>query len=69
MDTYLFSAYFVDVWSRANVDNRSLPRSVWQDVGAIEGRYMFDSSLLDNEPGREIIYSVALRPHLLNYIS
>ena len=45
----------LDVWSCANVDNRSLPQSVWQDLGAIKGRYKSNSSLLDEKPGREII--------------
>ena len=27
----------LDAWSRANIDNQSLPRSMWQDLGAIKG--------------------------------
>ena len=28
----------LDTWVRANVDNQALPRSVWQDLAAIQGR-------------------------------
>ena len=42
----------LDVLSRANVDNRSLPRSVWQDMGAIKGRCEFGSNTLNNTPGQ-----------------
>ena len=57
------------MWSRANVDNRSLPRLVWQDLGAINGRCEFNSSSLDDTPGPDIIYPGTLRPQLMNYIS
>ena len=29
----------LDTWSPANIDNRALPRSVWQDLPAIRGHF------------------------------
>ena len=45
----------LNVWPRANIDNRSLQRSVWQDLDTNKGCSKSNSGLLDNEPGREII--------------
>ena len=59
----------LDVWSRANVDNRYMPRSVWQDFNAIRGRFKSSSSTLIYDPGREIIYPGILHPHLVDYVS
>ena len=59
----------LDTWSSANIHNQSLPRSVWQDLGAIK------SSLpnacndpLTNDPGRELVYHGAVRPQLVDYV-
>ena len=59
----------LDTWSRANIDNQSLPRSVWQDLGAIKGGLSNagDDSLI-NDPGREIIYNGALRPEIKDFV-
>ena len=59
----------LDVWSRANADNQSLPRSVWQDFGAIKGCFpnSYEDPLVD-DPGRQILYSGALRPQLVDYV-
>ena len=55
----------LDAWSRANIDNQSLPRSVWQDLGAIKGhqRNLCDKRLTE-DPRREIIYTGALKSQL-----
>ena len=59
----------LDAWSRDNIDNQSLPRSVWQDLGAIKGH---QQNLCDKpfteDPGREITYTSALKPQLVDYI-
>ena len=47
----------LDTWSRANIDNQSLPRSVWQDFGAIKGRLRI-----------ELIYHGAVRRQLVDYV-
>ena len=33
----------LDTWSRANIDNQSLPRSVWQDLGAINNYCVYSA--------------------------
>ena len=38
----------LDTWVRANVDNQALPRSVWQDLAAIQGRTPRVCVLQDN---------------------
>ena len=40
-------------WVRANVDNQALPRSVWQDLAAIQGRIPRVCIPPDNGPGRK----------------
>ena len=58
----------LDTWSRANIDNQLLPRSVWQDFGAIKGGLPnAGSEALSNDPGRELIYHGAVRPQLVDY--
>ena len=59
----------LDSWSRANIDNQSLPRSVWQDLGAIKGRLPnVCNDALSKDPGRELIYHGAVRPQLVDYV-
>ena len=59
----------LDTWSRANIDNQSLPRSVWQDFGAIKSRLPnAGSEALSNDPGRELIYHGTVRPQLVDYV-
>ena len=38
----------LDTWVRANVDNQALPRSVWQDLTATQGRTQRVSVPQDN---------------------
>ena len=59
----------LDTWVRANVDNQALPRSVWQDLSAIQGRIPRVCKPSDNDPGREIFYPGSLRPNMVEYIS
>ena len=59
----------LDTRVRANVDNQALPRSVWQDLAAIQGRTPRVCMPPDNGPGREIVYPGSLRPDVLEYIS
>ena len=61
--------YALDTWSRASIDNQSLPRSVWQDLDAIKGSLpnAYDDSLT-NDPGQELIYHGAARPQLVDYV-
>ena len=76
MDTYGSRAYiypFCPTHSgclvQTNIDNQSLPRSVWQDLGVIKGH---QQNLCDKpfteDPGREIFYTGALKPQLVDYI-
>ena len=59
----------LDTWSRANIDNQSLPRSVWQDLGAIKGSLPNAcNDPLTNDPGRELLYHGAARPQLADYV-
>ena len=59
----------LDTWLRANVDNQALPRSVWQDLAAIQGRTPRVCLPPDNGLGREIVYPGSLRPNMVEYIS
>ena len=59
----------LDTWSRANIDNQSLPRSVWQDLGTIKGCLPAScDDGLSNDPGRELVYHGIVRPKLVDYI-
>ena len=58
----------LDAWSPTNVDNRSLSRSVWQDLTAIRGQNHIDSTD-EKGPGREIVFPGVLRPNLVNYVA
>ena len=59
----------LNTWSRANIDNQSLPRSVWQDLGAIKSSLPNAcNDLLTNDPGRELVYHGAARPQLVDYV-
>ena len=59
----------LDTWSRANIDNQSLPRSVWQDLGAIKGLLPNTcNDALSKDPGRELVYHGAVRPQLVDYV-
>ena len=59
----------LDTWVRANVDDQPLPRSVWQDLAAIQGRTPRVCLPSDNGPGWEIVYPGSLRPDVVEYIS
>ena len=59
----------LDTWVRAGVDNQALPRSMWQDLAAIQGRTQRVCLPPDNGPGREIVYLGSLRPNMVEYIS
>ena len=59
----------LDTWVRANVDNQALPRSVWQDLAAIQGRTPHVCIPQDNGPGREIVYPGSLLPDMVECIS
>ena len=59
----------LDTWVRANVDNQALPRSVWQDLAAIQGRTPWVCLPSDNGPGRETIYPGSLRTNIVEYNS
>ena len=59
----------LDTWVRASVDNQALPRSVWQDLAAIQGRTPRVCLPPDNGPGREKVYPGSLRPNTVEYIS
>ena len=45
----------LDTWVRAGSDNRAMPRSVWQDVAAIQGRTPRVCLPADNGPGRDYL--------------
>ena len=59
----------LDTWVRTNVDNQALPRSVWQDLAAIQGRTPRVCLPSDNGPGGDIVYPCSLRPDAVEYIS
>ena len=52
----------LDTWVKASSDNRAMPRSVWQDLAAVQGRTPRVCLPVDNGPGREIIYPGVLYP-------
>ena len=59
----------LDAWSRAKIDNQSLPRSEWQDLDAIKGNQQNPcDEPLTEDPGRKTIYTGALKPQLVDYI-
>ena len=53
----------LDTWVKACSDNRAMPRSVWQDLAAIQGRSAQVCLPADDVPGREILYPGALYPN------
>ena len=59
----------LDVSTKANSDNRSMPRSVWQHLDTIQGRTPLVCLPSDDETGREIVYLRALYPSLGDYTS
>ena len=59
----------LDTWVGANVENQALPRSVWQELAALQGRTPRVSLPPDNGPGREIVYPGSLRPDMVEYKS
>ena len=58
----------LDTWVKASSDNRAIPRSVWQDLAAIQGCLAQVCLPADNGPGREIVYPGALCPNLAEHI-
>ena len=61
--------FTLDIWTKANSDNRARPRSVWPDLASIQGRIPHVRLPSDNGPGRETVYPGALHPNLVDYIS
>ena len=59
----------LDTWVKAGSDNRAMPRSVWQDLAAIQGRTPRVCLPSDNGPGREIVYPGALYPNSADNVS
>ena len=59
----------LDVWVKAGSDNRAMPRSVWQDLAAVQGRTPHVCLPSDNGPGREIVYPGALYPNSAEHVS
>ena len=59
----------LDTWVKASSDNRAMPRSVWQDLAAVQGRTPRVCLPADNGPGREIVYPGALYPNSAEHIS
>ena len=59
----------LDTWVTASSDNRAMPRSVWQDLAAIQGRAPRVCLPADNGPGREIIYPGILHPAPTEHLS
>ena len=59
----------LDTWVKASSDNRAMPRSVWQDLAAVQGRSAQVCLPADEGPGREIVYPGALYPNLAKHIS
>ena len=59
----------LDVWAKLDSENRALPRSVWQDLTAVQGRSHQVCLPSDNRPGREIVQPGVLRPNLVDYIT
>ena len=59
----------LDTWVKAGSDNRAMPRSVWQDLAAIQGRAPRVCLPSDNGPGREIVYPRALYQNSAEQVS
>ena len=59
----------LDTWVKAGSDNRAMPRSVWQDLAAIQGRAPRECLPSDNGPGREIVYPEAPYPNSAEHVS
>ena len=59
----------LDTWVKASNDNRAMPRSVWQDLAAIQGRTPRVCLPSDNGLGREIVYPGALYPNSAEHVS
>ena len=59
----------LDTWVKASSDNRAMPRSVWQDLAAVQGRTPRVCLPADNGPGREIIYPGVLYPAPTEHLS
>ena len=59
----------LDTWVKAGSDNRAMPRSVWQDLAAIQGRTPRVCLPSDNGPRREIVYPGALYPNSVEHVS
>ena len=59
----------LDTCVKAGSDNRAMPRSVWQDLAAIQGRAPRVCLPSDNGPGREIVYPGALYPNSAEHVS
>ena len=45
----------LDIWTKANSDNRAMPRSMWQDLASTQGRTLRVCLPSDNKPEREIV--------------
>ena len=45
----------LDVWTTANTDNQALPRSVWHDLAAVQGRTPRVCLPPDGSPGRDCV--------------
>ena len=59
----------LDTWVKAGSDNRAMPRSVWRNLAAIQGRAPRVCLPSDNGPGREIVYPGALYPNSAEHVS
>ena len=59
----------LDTWVNANSDYQALPRSVWQDLTAMQGHCPRVCLLPHIGPGKAIVYPGSLRPYLVEYIS
>ena len=59
----------LDTWVKASSDNRAMPRSVWQDLVAVQGLTPRVCLPADNGPGREIIYPGVLYPAPTEHLS
>ena len=59
----------LDTWVKAGSDNRAMPRTVWQDLAAIQGRAPRVCLPSDNGPRREIVYPGALYPNSAEHVS
>ena len=76
MDSHFRDSFFPEsrpehsgYMGQASSDNRAMPRSVWQDLAAIQGRTPRACLPADDGPGREIVYPGALYPNSAEHIS